>query len=121
VVDLAKGHLKALWKVTGPSGINTYNIGTGIGYSVLDVVKNFENATGCKIPYVMAPRRPGDIATCYSDPSKAFSELGWKAEKTLEDMCRDSWRWQSNNPYGYEAATPLPAPGTQNARVLFPV
>ncbi|MEQ8199478.1 MAG: UDP-glucose 4-epimerase GalE [Clostridiaceae bacterium] len=121
VVDLAKGHLKALWKITGSSGISTYNLGTGTGYSVLDVVRSFENVTGCKIPYIMAPRRPGDIGTCYSDPSKAFSELGWKAEKTLEDMCRDSWRWQSNNPYGYEAATPLPTPETQNARVLFPL
>lgn len=102
VVDLAKGHLKALEKVMNSAGIEAYNLGTGVGYSVLDVVKNFEKATGQKIPYKLTDRRPGDIATCYADPTKAFKELGWKAEKNLEDMCRDSWRWQSNNPNGYE-------------------
>jgi UDP-glucose 4-epimerase len=102
VVDLAKGHLKALKKVLGATGVEAYNLGTGMGYSVLDVVKNFEKATGQKIPYVIAERRAGDIATCYADATKAFKELGWKAEKSLEDMCGDSWRWQSNNPNGYD-------------------
>lgn len=103
VVDLAKGHLKALEKVTTISGIETYNLGTGIGYSVLDVVKNFEKVTGKEIPYIITNRRRGDIDKCYADPSKAFKELGWKAVKSLEDMCRDSWRWQQNNPNGYQA------------------
>ena len=89
VVDLAKG-------------LSIYNLGTGKGYSVLDIVKNFEAATGVKIPYVIKPRRPGDIATCYSDASKAERELGWKAENGIKEMCADSWRWQSNNPNGYE-------------------
>jgi UDP-glucose 4-epimerase len=103
VVDLAKGHLQALKKVLEVTEINTYNLGTGIGYSVLDVVKNFEKANGITIPYIISDRRAGDIATCYSDATKAFKELGWKAEKNLEDMCKDSWRWQSNNPNGYES------------------
>lgn len=102
VVDLAKGHLKALEKVMKGSGVNIYNLGTGTGYSVLDVVKTFEKATGQKIPYVITERRPGDIDMCYADPTKAYEELGWKAEKDLEDMCRDSWNWQKNNPNGYE-------------------
>lgn len=102
VVDLAKGHLKALEKVLSATGVESYNLGTGTGYSVLDVVANFEKATGLVIPYVIVGRRAGDIATCFADAAKAFSELGWKAEKSLEDMCRDSWRWQSNNPNGYE-------------------
>jgi len=102
VVDLAKGHLKALEKVMKTEGVEAYNLGTGVGYSVLDVVKNFEKATGQHIPYVIVGRRPGDVAECYADPSKAERELGWKAEKTLEDMCRDSWNWQKNNPAGYE-------------------
>lgn len=101
VVDLAKGHLKALNKILDTTGIDTYNLGTGIGYSVLDVVKSFEKATGIKIPYKITNRRPGDIAICYADPTKAFNKLGWKAEKNLEDMCRDAWRWQKNNPDGY--------------------
>jgi len=101
VVDLAKGHLKALEKVMAVTGVNVYNLGTGTGYSVLDVVKSFEKATGQKIPYVLTDRRPGDIDKCYSDPSKAFRDLGWKAEKNLDDMCKDSWRWQENNPKGY--------------------
>ena len=84
------------------SGLSIYNLGTGKGYSVLDIVKNFEAATGVKIPYVIKPRRPGDIATCYSDASKAERELGWKAENGIKEMCADSWRWQSNNPNGYE-------------------
>lgn len=102
VVDLAKGHLKAVEKILSSEGIEAYNLGTGIGYSVLDVVTNFEKATGKKVPYAIIDRRPGDIATCYSDASKSATELGWKAEHTLEDMCRDSWKWQENNPNGYE-------------------
>lgn len=101
VVDLAKGHLKALEKVMSTKGVEAYNLGTGVGYSVLDVVKNFEKATGKKIPYVITSRRPGDIDKCYADPTKACKELGWKAEKTLEDMCKDAWNWQRNNPDGY--------------------
>lgn len=100
VVDLARGHLRALEKVLKTTGVDVYNLGTGVGYSVLDVVKTFEKATGQEIPYVVTDRRPGDIATCYADPTKALEELGWKAEKSLEDMCRDSWRWQVNNPDG---------------------
>lgn len=102
VVDLAKGHVKALAKIKDNSGLNIYNLGTGVGYSVLDVVKNFEEATGVKVPYVIKPRRPGDIATCYSDASKAKKELGWVAEKGIKEMCADSWRWQKNNPNGFE-------------------
>ena len=102
VVDLAKGHVKALKKIEDNSGLSIYNLGTGKGYSVLDIVKNFEAATGVKIPYVIKARRPGDIATCYSDASKAEKELGWKAENGIKEMCADSWRWQSNNPNGYD-------------------
>jgi UDP-glucose 4-epimerase len=102
VVDLAKGHLKALEKVTTTKGIEAFNLGTGVGYSVLDVIKTFEKTTGSKIPYIITDRRPGDTDKCYADPNKAFRELGWKAEKNLEDMCRDSWNWQKNNPNGYE-------------------
>lgn len=101
VVDLAKGHIKALEKVMTGTGIDAINLGTGIGYSVLDVVKSFEKANGVKIPYKIVGRRPGDIATCFADPRKALKVLGWKAEKSLEDMCRDSWNWQKNNPDGY--------------------
>ncbi|MBR6940016.1 MAG: UDP-glucose 4-epimerase GalE [Clostridia bacterium] len=101
VVDLALGHIKAVEKVLGGQGCSTYNLGTGIGYSVLDVVKAFSEASGKEIKYVIAPRRPGDIATCYSDPSKAEKELGWKATRGLKEMCEDSWRWQSANPDGY--------------------
>lgn len=102
VVDLAKGHLKALDKLKTNSGLVTYNLGTGKGYSVLQVVEAFSKASGRKIPYKIAPRRPGDIATCYADPKKANEDLGWKAEKEIEEMCEDSWRWQSKNPKGYE-------------------
>lgn len=92
VVDLAKGHVLALNKLEKEGqGLYIYNLGTGTGYSVLDIVKAFEKATGVKVPYKIAPRRPGDIAMCYADPTKAYKELGWKATKTLEDMCRDSW------------------------------
>ena len=102
VVDLAKGHVKTLEKIRdAEGGVYIYNLGTGNGYSVLDVVKAFEKASGVTIPYVIKPRRPGDIATCYADPTKAKEELGWTAEKNLFDMCEDSWRWQKNNPNGY--------------------
>lgn len=97
VVDLAKGHLKALEKLKNEkSGLFIYNLGTGTGYSVLDMVKAFENATGKKVPYKIAPRREGDIAVCYSNPEKAQKELNWKAQKTLEDMCKDSWNYILN-------------------------
>ena len=99
VVDLAIGHVKALKKIEEKAGLCVYNLGTGAGYSVLDIVKNFEAATGVKIPYV---RRAGDIATCYSDASKAKKELGWEAQYGIREMCADSWRWQSGNPNGYE-------------------
>lgn len=101
VVDLALGHVKALDKVLKGNGLDIYNLGTGVGYSVLDVVKAFEKASGVKISYKIVERRPGDIATCYSDPTKALNELGWKAERGIEEMCADSWRWQSTNPNGY--------------------
>ena len=101
VVDLALGHIKALEKVLGGTGLDIYNLGTGTGYSVLDVVKAFEKASGVKVNYKIVDRRPGDIATCYSDPSKALAELGWRAERGIEEMCEDSWRWQSQNPNGY--------------------
>ena len=101
VVDLAKGHLKALEKIMVSEGIDSYNLGTGTGYSVLDVVCAFEKVTGIKIPYQVTDRRPGDIDKCYADPAKAYNELGWKAEKNLEDMCMDSWNWQMKNPNGY--------------------
>ncbi|MFI3213568.1 MAG: UDP-glucose 4-epimerase GalE [Eubacteriales bacterium] len=102
VVDLAKGHVKALAKIEDKSGLNIYNLGTGVGYSVLDIVNNFESATDVKVPYSMKPRRAGDIATCYSDATKAKEELGWMAENGIKEMCEDSWRWQSGNPNGYE-------------------
>jgi len=94
VVDLAKGHVAALKYANEHTGAEIFNLGTGIGYSVLDVIRAFEEATGVKLKYVIAPRRPGDIATCYSDPSKAKELLNWKAEKSITDMCRDAWRWQ---------------------------
>ena len=102
VVDLAIGHVKALKKIEEKAGLRVYNLGTGQGYSVLDIVKNFEAATGVNIPYVIKERRAGDIATCYSDATKAKEELGWEAQYGIKDMCEDSWRWQSNNPNGYE-------------------
>lgn len=102
VVDLAKGHLKALEKIETDTGIDAYNLGTGIGYSVLDVVNSFEKATGIKIPYTISSRRPGDIGTCFADATKALNVLDWKAAYSLEEMCRDSWNWQVNNPKGYE-------------------
>lgn len=93
VLDLARGHLSALKKAVGNGGLHIYNLGTGTGYSVLDIVHAFERATGVEIPYKIAPRRPGDIDACYADPSKAYEELGWKAELSLEDMCRSSWNF----------------------------
>ncbi|HQQ15624.1 MAG TPA: UDP-glucose 4-epimerase GalE [Deltaproteobacteria bacterium] len=101
VMDLARGHIHALKKLEQRPGIVTYNLGTGQGYSVLEMVRAFEKASGRKIPYRIAERRPGDIASCYADPSKAESELGWKAQRGIDDMCRDSWKWQSLNPDGY--------------------
>lgn len=101
VSDLALGHLKALKKLNKAPGIEAYNLGTGEGYSVLEVIHTFEKATGIQVPYTIVDRRAGDIAKCYADPKKAEKELGWKAKKTLEDMCQDSWRWQEKNPNGY--------------------
>ncbi|MGD6816616.1 UDP-glucose 4-epimerase GalE [Metabacillus sp. 113a] len=103
VVDLAKGHIKALEKLKSATGVEAYNLGTGKGYSVLEMVTAFEKASGQKIPYSITSRRQGDIAECFADPSKAEKELGWKAEKNLDEMCLDSWRWQEKNPDGYVA------------------
>jgi UDP-glucose 4-epimerase len=101
VVDLAKGHVKAIEGMEKLDGVNVFNLGTGHGYSVLDIIKAFSKACGKDLPYVIDPRRPGDIAVCYSDPAKARDVLGWTAGKNLEDMCRDGWNWQSKNPDGY--------------------
>ena len=101
VVDLALGHVKALNKIKENCGLKIYNLGTGHGYSVLDIVKAFEEASGVKVPYVITDRRPGDIATCYADASLAKKELGWEAKFGIKEMCEDSWRWQKNNPEGY--------------------
>lgn len=101
VVDLAQGHLKALDKLLTNPGYCIYNLGTGQGYSVLDVITTFEKWSQRKIPYKIVGRRPGDIAECYADPSKANRELAWKAERNLDDMCRDTWNWQKKNPNGY--------------------
>jgi UDP-glucose 4-epimerase len=101
VVDLAKGHLKALEKIMDATGVEAYNLGTGIGFSVLEMVKAFEKASGINIPYEIVENRPGDVAVCYADSTKAKAELGWTAEKGIEEMCRDSWKWQSENPNGY--------------------
>ena len=102
VVDLAAGHLKALEKLASNPGVVTYNLGTGKGYSVLDVVKSFEKASGKTIKYQIVDRRPGDIGSCYAEPSFAAKELNWVATKSIDDMCLDTWRWQENNPNGYE-------------------
>lgn len=102
VVDLAKGHLAALDKNLQEFGVKTYNLGTGKGVSVLELIQAFEKASGQKIPFEIAPRRSGDIAECYADATKASVELNWRAEKTIEQMCEDSWRWQSQNPRGFE-------------------
>jgi UDP-glucose 4-epimerase len=103
VVDLAKGHLKALEWTMNNDGAEAFNFGTGRGCSVLDMITNFERATGVPVPYQFAPRRPGDVTICYADPAKAMRLLGWKAEHSLQDMCRDAWRWQNGNPDGYPA------------------
>ncbi|ADK07988.1 TPA: UDP-glucose 4-epimerase GalE [Bacillus cereus biovar anthracis] len=102
VVDLAKGHVKALEKVLKTKGVEAYNLGTGKGYSVLEMVNAFEKVSGKKIPYKVIGRRPGDVAICFADVSKAKRELGWEAEYGLEEMCVDSWRWQVNNKNGYQ-------------------
>ena len=101
VVDLAKGHVAAVKYTTQNKGCEVFNLGTGTGYSVLDMVNTFREVNQVALPYQIVDRRPGDIATCYADPAKSTERLGWKAEKTLADMCRDSWRWQSSNPNGY--------------------
>lgn len=101
VMDLAEGHVKALEWLDRDLGIKAFNLGTGKGYSVLDMLHAFEKACGHKLPYVLTDRRPGDVACCYADPSLAAEELGWRAELSLEAMCADAWRWQSNNPKGY--------------------
>lgn len=103
VVDLAKGHLKALDKLDSLPGLVTYNLGTGNGYSVLDMVNAFSKASGKEVAYKIVDRRPGDVAMCYADPSKANKELGWEAKFGVEEMCEDTWRWQCNNPNGYKA------------------
>ena len=102
VVDLAIGHVKALKKIQEKAGVSIYNLGTGTGYSVLDMVHAFEEASGRKVPYQIKARRAGDIASCYSDATKAKEELGWTAERGLKEMCEDAWRWQSQNPDGYQ-------------------
>ena len=101
VVDLAKGHVAAVKYACAHQGCEVFNLGTGTGYSVLDMVRTFQEVNGVKVPYEVVPRRPGDIATCYADPGKSEKVLGWKASHTLADMCRDSWNWQSKNPMGY--------------------
>ncbi|MGO1298068.1 MAG: UDP-glucose 4-epimerase GalE [Vibrio sp.] len=101
VMDLADGHIAALTHVGRQEGLHVYNLGTGNGYSVLEMVAAFEKASGKKIPYQLVDRRPGDIAACYADPAKAHTELEWCAKRTLEEMTQDTWRWQSNNPQGY--------------------
>jgi UDP-glucose 4-epimerase len=101
VEDLAAGHLKALEKLKQNIGLVTYNLGTGVGYSVLDMVKEFEKQSGKAVPYKMVPRREGDVAACYAEPALAATELNWKADLDLKEMCRDSWKWQSTNPDGY--------------------
>jgi UDP-glucose 4-epimerase len=101
VMDLADGHVKALKKLAPGSGVSVYNLGTGTGYSVLDVIRAFSKACGHEVPYQIVPRRAGDIAACYCDPSKAKRDLGWEAVRGIGQMCADTWRWQSQNPDGY--------------------
>ncbi|HIX51209.1 MAG TPA: UDP-glucose 4-epimerase GalE [Candidatus Lachnoclostridium stercoripullorum] len=101
VMDLADGHVKALKKFADKPDVYIYNLGTGRGYSVLEMIHSFSKAVGHEIPYVIKPRRPGDIATCYADATKAKEELGWVAKRGVDEMCRDAWRWQSQNPNGY--------------------
>lgn len=102
VVDLALGHIKALEKISDTTGVYTYNLGSGQGTSVLELVQAFEKVNGVTVPYKIVDRRPGDVATCYANADKALAELNWKTEKTIEDMCRDTWNWQSKNPNGYK-------------------
>ena len=102
VVDLARGHVAAIKYLLSHTGEGVFNLGTGTGYSVLDMVKAFESANGVSVPYEIAPRRPGDLATCYADPAKSRDTLGWEAQFDQNDMCRDSWNWQSKNPNGYD-------------------
>ena len=102
VTDLAEGHVKALSRITPEGSLSIYNLGTGKGYSVLEMIQAFEKASGKKIPYTIAPRRPGDIAECWASPLKAEKELGWKASRGIDEMCADAWNWQKNNPMGYE-------------------
>ncbi|MDD3060597.1 MAG: GDP-mannose 4,6-dehydratase, partial [Sulfurimonas sp.] len=101
VVDLAMGHVKALEKISSIQEVLTVNLGTGKGYSVLEMVRAFEKASGKDVPYKIAPRRTGDVAKCFADPSYALETLGWSAQKGIQEMCEDSWRWQSQNPNGY--------------------
>ncbi|MFP6808960.1 MAG: UDP-glucose 4-epimerase GalE [Pseudomonadales bacterium] len=101
VVDLARGHLAAIEKLKDKPGLVTYNLGTGTGYSVMDIIKAFEKANDLTLPHRFGPRRPGDVAESYTNPNLALSELNWKAEKTIEDICRDAWKWQQRNPNGY--------------------
>ena len=103
VMDLADGHVAACDYAASHTGCEVFNLGTGVGYSVLELVKAFERVNGVSVPYVISPRRPGDVDACYADPTKAKKVLGWQARRSLEDMCRDSWRWQSGNPEGYTA------------------
>ncbi|HEM6239554.1 TPA: UDP-glucose 4-epimerase GalE [Streptococcus suis] len=102
VIDLALGHIKALEKISTTAGVHTYNLGSGQGTSVLELIQAFEKVNGVPVPYKIVDRRPGDVATCYANADKALAELNWKTEKTIEDMCRDTWNWQSKNPNGYE-------------------
>ncbi|HEM5301155.1 TPA: UDP-glucose 4-epimerase GalE [Streptococcus suis] len=102
VIDLALGHIKALEKISTTAGVHTYNLGSGQGTSVLELVQAFEKVNGVPVPYKIVDRRPGDVATCYANADKAWKELNWKTEKNIEDMCRDTWNWQSKNPNGYE-------------------
>ena len=102
VIDLAKAHIAALINTGKPNIYRVYNIGTGKGVSVLQMIDAYKKASNCKIPYIIEPRRPGDIASCYADPSLANKELHWQTELSIEDACRDSWVWQSKNPYGYK-------------------
>ena len=107
VVDLALGHLKALNRLRESTNLQVYNLGTGRGYSVLEMIAAYEKASGRKIPYRIADRRPGDIGICYANTAKANAELGWRTERGIDEMCRDSWRWQSMNPYGYKQEVAL--------------
>jgi UDP-glucose 4-epimerase len=103
VVDLAQGHVKAIEKVISVNGVVAYNLGTGKGYSVLEMITAFEKTSGLKIPYQIVDRRLGDVAICYADPRTAKEELGWEATRWIDEMCQDSWRWQKNNPNGYRS------------------